>query len=85
MMMNADFFMIKMKKYLENLRENAYILIKELQQLQQSKNYANNKSMFMQFYKSMIAVMLTYLKKFLINDNNIKFMIFIFNEIQKRV
>lgn len=83
--MNADFPAIETKKYFENLRENAYILIEELQELQQSKSYADNRSIFMQFYKSMIAVMLIYLRKSLINDDDIKFMIFILDEIQRRI
>jgi len=41
--------------------------------------------MFIQFYKLMIVMMLIYLKKFLINNNNIKFMIFILDEIQRKV
>lgn len=83
--MGADFPAVGTKEYPENLRENAYILIEELQQLQQSKSYAGNRSMPMQSYKPMIAVMLTYLKKSLTNSDDIKSMTSILDEIQRRV
>jgi len=83
--MGADFPAVGTKAYPENLRENAYILTEELQQLQQSKSFVGSKSMPMQSYKPMVAAMLTYLKKFLTNCDDTKSITSTLAEIQRRV